>query len=403
MVMRWLRLLWLLVLPGSLYAQGIEGQRFEPGEQVLDRMIPANCPEGEMVPGWGVFRGGYECARFQGRTWIRPFQEGTVVYRRFACPIPEAFSLEFEVMMGSPPNLGHDWVVYGCPYVSFQVHDPEGMARLERGEDALAYAYHSLISGHLAACGERSGFGSREQSGRGYADDFRFPLQWDRPHHIALMVRDGRIRFFVDGRLVGMKPFRPQTIPAGISFYFYKHYEGRAPYAEAPPLIRNFRVAAYAPRPSIPSPSAVHISDSTIDILTRAPAAHISDSTISILEAADIRNSTISILAADIENSTISILTRELGGQVVPEGYQVSWRGDTLFESDGGTLRAEGKALLAKLARLAGAGTIRITGAPSGATGKVAEMIAALRAHVVALELIRQGVDPSRVVVQPAH
>ncbi len=81
------------------------------GDKVLYEAKLAQCPVGEFLPDWGILHGSYECARFQNRIWIRPLEQGTVLYLPLK-NLPPEFSLEFTV---------HAFEA-GGPFVALSLH-----------------------------------------------------------------------------------------------------------------------------------------------------------------------------------------------------------------------------------------------------------------------------------------
>ena len=221
---------------------GIEGAseryRFEPGDRVLYQTDLDRCPVGELLPEWGVSRGAYECARFRDRIWIRPLEASTVLYLRLPQPLPEAFSLEFPVWIAED----------GCPFVEFRLHHAARMRQFDTNPNA--YVDGAFLGGHLACHREPSAFGVRNTPGR-LSFELSTRTRKDRIHRISVQVRRGQVRFFVDGKRIGHRPFRPKEAITGLSLYFHKHYQTKAPYADAPVLVGDLRIAAYStPEPA---------------------------------------------------------------------------------------------------------------------------------------------------------
>jgi hypothetical protein len=124
-------------------AAGIEGAaeryRFEPGDRPIYEAPLDQCPVGELLPGWKVARGGYECARFRDRMWIRPLEHGTLLYLPLPRPLPEEFSLELTVHSFEP----------GQPLLRFGLHTEEVLEALGRGVPEASW----MLIGGLVAVG----------------------------------------------------------------------------------------------------------------------------------------------------------------------------------------------------------------------------------------------------------
>ncbi len=335
--------LWFAVAIAA--AQGIEGAaeryRFEPGDRVIYQSNLQSCPVGEFLEGWTITRGAYECARFRDRMWIRPLDNPTVLALRFPEPLPEEFSLEFPVWTAEA----------GCPFVEFRLHEAAHMPKFENN-DIYAYGAQAFLGGHIACHTQPTSFGSRDTPGE-VRFELRTRTQEDAIHRIAVQVRRGQVRFYLDGKRIGHRPFRPDGPIGGISLYFHKHFETSEPYADAPALVGDLRIAAYT------QPET-------------APTAE-------------------------------QDLIRELGAVDTPDGLKVTLSEAVLFEFGKWDLKPEARPTLEKLARLARLrpGAIRVEGHTDNVgTERFNQVLSELRARVVALELARLGVDPKRLVAR---
>ena len=330
----------LLALAGAAQAARIEGAaeryRFEPGDRVLFQTRLAACPVGEYAEGVEVPHGAYECARFQDRIWIRPLEKGTLVYVRLPQPLPPEFSLEFPVWAARD----------ACAYTEFRLHAPRFLEEIERHPDARGA---NVLLGGVASC-DGAAFGARRTPGGLAFELGRTRLEPERVHRIAVQVRRGQVRFFVNGRRVAHRPFRPQAPIAAVSFWFNRRSGSATRYADAPALIGDIRIAAYS-RPE-PRPEAE------------------------------------------------KDLMRELGAVETPEGVKVTLSEAILFDLGRWDLKPGARQTLEKLARLADLrrGTVRVEGHTDDVgPERFNQVLSELRAHVVALELARLGVDPKRL------
>lgn len=337
-------LLCLLMLAAApLRAEGIEGGRerrgFEPGERVIYEAALASCPVGEFLDEWRVLRSSCECARFAGRIWLRPLASGTLIWLPLA-GLPEEWSLEFTVHSFEP----------GRPMLQFSLHSPKGRQDLENGSVG-AYESGVLIGG-IIAVGEPSRFGARE-TGEGSLEgrwEFSRMLEPGRDHQIALQIRRGQLRFFVDGDAVGHKPFRPAVPIEALSLYFRHTGHTDLPYADAPVLVTGIRLATYERPEEAPQPE--------------------------------------------------QDLIRELGAAETERGLEVVLGEAILFDFGRWQLRPEAQAILEQLARLAALrpGPVLVEGHTDNVGSERFNLVLSeLRAHVVGLELARLGVDPDRL------
>lgn len=327
----------MLCAAGSALAQGIEGgaerYRFEPGDKVVYEAPLDRCPVGELLPDWKVAKGGYECARFQDQMWIRPFEHGTLLSLPLPAPLPEEFSLELIANNFEP----------GLPYVRFALHTEEAVDRPE---------WNWVLLGGVVSARDDSLFGAKERAD-GNLDccwNFRRRIPPKQDHRIAVQVRRGQVRFFVDGQRVGHLPFRPEKPPRVLTLYFARSVETEVPFPEAPVLVRGIRIAAY----------------------TRPEAA------------------------PEAEKDLI----QQLGAVETEEGLKVTLAEAILFDFGKWELKPDAQTTLEKLANLAELrrGTVRVEGHTDDVgTEQFNRVLSELRAHVVALALARLGVDPVRL------
>ncbi len=311
---------------------------FVAGEQTVLALQLNTCPVGEIPRNIMLIHGAVECARMEDRMWLHPLADPVVL----AIPFPEAlqrdFSLQFPVWLAEK----------GCPYVTFRLHSPEQMHRM--GKQPNAWVGGALIGGTLACSRLDSGFGARSQPGR-IAHDVRFRLQDRTRHMIAIQVRRGQARLYVDGQRVGMLPFRPGEPVAGMSLYFHRAFGTRVALPDAPALVGSMRLAIYRQAESAPEAERGLIDD--------------------------------------------------LQAQRTAEGLKVVLSEALLFDVGDWHLKPRAAEVLSKVARLANLhrdGSIRIEGhTDSTGTAAFNDVLSELRAHVVALRLAQLGVAAQRL------
>lgn len=325
----------LIFLSTVSFAQGIEGgaerYRFEPGDQVIYETPLDTCPIGEFLPNWKVMKGGYECARFQDQMWIRPLEHGTLLAFPLPQPLPKEFSLEF---------VAHNFKK-GGPLVRFALlaqEDPSG--------------WEGVLVGGVVTTADQSLFGAKDRV-QGNLDccwNFRQPIPPEKDHRIAVQVRRGQVRFFVDNQRVGHLPFHPEKPPRVLTLYFLRTYETDVAFSDAPVLVRDIRIATYS-KPEAP------------------PQAE-------------------------------KDLIKELGAVETEEGLKVTLAESILFDFGKWEIKPEAQATLEKLANLANlrGGIVRVEGHTDDVGGEQFNLVLSeLRAHVVALALSRLGVDPKKL------
>jgi len=328
----------LLLIPIAP-AQTIEGAgertRFEPGDRVLYETPLAQCPVGEFLPQWHITTGSYECARFQNQMWIRPLERGTVLSLALP-PLPAEFSLEFTAYPFQA----------GGPLVQLGLHDEAHMPEFRRNE----YAYGAGGYIFVQVVGDAPWqFGAQDQPG-GARFDFQRSFPAEQAHQVAIQVRRGQVRFFVDGELVGKKPFAPTGKIGGISLWFHRRVETQVAYKDAPVLIDGLRLATYSAAEAAPLPE--------------------------------------------------QDLIRALGAEQTPEGLKVTLAEAILFDLGKWELKPQAAPVLDQVAQLARArlGLIRVEGHTDNTGGQqLNRVLSELRAYVVAMELVRRGIDVQRL------
>lgn len=327
----------LLCIATNTLAQGIEGgaerYRFVPGDQVLYEAPLDQCPVGELLPDWEVAQGGYECARFQDRIWVRPFEHGTLLVLPLPAPLPEDFSLEFTAHNFEP----------GLPYVRFALHT----------EEALRHpGWDWVLVGGVVTGRDDSLFGAKAQP-RGNLDccwNFRHRISPKQDHRIAVQVRRDQVRFFVDGDRIGHLPFRPEKPPRVLTLYFARSVDTNVPFPDAPVLVRSIRIAGYSQREAKPQAEK--------DLIKELGAVETEEGLkVTLAEA---------------------ILFDFGKWELKPEAQTTLEKLANLAKLRGGMIRVEGHT-------------------DDIGTEQFNWVLSELRAHVVALALARLGVDPRRL------
>lgn len=329
---------------GEAFAQaaivgGEERTGFAPGDRVLYEAPLPTCPVGEVLADWRINRGSWECARFADRIWMRPLEHGTLIWRELDA-LPAEFALEFTV---------HGFAA-GRPSLLLSLHAPSGRDALARGD---IYGDSDVLIGALLRAGGEALFGAKNAApgsleGRWAA---RAPLAAGRDHHVAIQVRRGQVRFFLDGRRLGVLPFQPEAPVTALSLVFRRTVDAAEPFAEAPMLVTGLRLTAYEAPEAAPEPERD--------------------------------------------------LAAELGAVETDEGLKITLAEQVLFDFGRWALKPGARETLTKVARLAAksGGPVRVIG-HTDSVGSEAfnRVLSELRAHVVALELARLGVEPARLM-----
>ncbi|HEB78794.1 MAG TPA: OmpA family protein [Methylothermaceae bacterium] len=303
--------------------------RFVPGDQPIYANDFRSCPVGEFVADLKILAKSYECARFRDRIWIRPLARGAILWLPLS--LPEEFSIEIDFYPGTRSSC-----------VMLGLH--------RQPEKELSTPLWGYLEGAAAlkACG-----GERLQAGvarphqslvdvKGVGGENIRPGQ---VHRLAVQVRRGQIRFYLDGREFGRQPFRYKDLQ-GISLSFFGYHDEEK-FRQKPPLVTALRIAAYAVPEAVPQAEAD--------------------------------------------------LIRALGAVETSEGLKVTLQEAILFDFGRWQLKPEAQPVLDRLARLIKlrGKSVRVEGHTDNVGGEMFNLILSeLRAHVVARAPTLRGVDP---------
>jgi len=340
----WFVLIALLIGSMGAHASGLEGgterYRFEPGDQVIYASQLSTCPVGEFLNEWQIVRGGYECARFQDQIWIRPLTHGTTLFMKLPQPLPSEFSLSFTAYGFKD----------GRPALRFVLHPKDVLPELEKGN--YYAAGNTMLIGGWLEFGGLARFGAKDHPRGNLANRWVFQqrIAAEKPYRIQIQVRRNQVRFFIDGKRIGHQPFRPKAAPEVISLYFRRTVSAAESFAEAPVLIRDFRIATYS--------------------------------------------------QGELTPQAEKDLIEALQAEETAEGLKITLSEAILFDFGKWSLKKQATETLEKLAQLAKIrqGRIRVEGHTDNVgTEAFNRVLSELRAHVVALALANLGVAPKRL------
>ena len=223
----------LVVVSASLAGQivgGAEGAKFEPGDVTLFAEDFSSIPLGDLSPKFKLLSGSYEVAQFKGRRWIRPLDKGLRLIK--VLKFPEEFSVEFAFYAFEA----------GGPYMQFTLLSSEGVREGGKKGFLLLKLGREFRHDYLEL---RASDKPREYFPRAITKQVLPP---DALHRVALQVRRGQLRLFVDGKRAALIPFRPEGPIEGMGFYWSHSFETKTPYRDSPVLLTDLRVARYSRR-----------------------------------------------------------------------------------------------------------------------------------------------------------
>ena len=208
---------------------GTETIKFEPGDITLFADDFSSLSIGGVALNLKLVKGTYEIAEFQGKKWIRPLDTGLAIAKPLK--LPKEFSVEFTFYAFED---GRPWMnFYLLPSKSLQEWSSEGGERFLQ----LQVGYND------------ASFWVSDKPTYYKGDNIRIQsLKPNQLHKVSLEVREGQVSLFIDDQRVAITPFNPESSIEGIGFYWYKTYETKTPYRDAPVLLTDLRVSKYSSR-----------------------------------------------------------------------------------------------------------------------------------------------------------
>ncbi len=216
----------ILVFPVVVMAQTLVtgAQRpFVPGDKVLFATDFSQCPVGELPQGFKVVGSG-ECVRYGNRMWFSSITGEAGLLKKVDLGQDE-FSVEYDLF----------FLKGECAEVALRLYGGDKV-----GENPLPY---ELRVG--PGCSGEAVYVFLQGRGRIYKSSSR---SLKRKIHVALQVRRGQFRVYLDGRRLVMVPFRGRVTSVG--FFLHGKYSQ---------LLSGVRLAKYSSGEALPSPEKLGI------------------------------------------------------------------------------------------------------------------------------------------------
>jgi|Deesub1362A_J573_1020465.scaffolds.fasta_scaffold00827_9 outer membrane protein OmpA-like peptidoglycan-associated protein len=229
----------ILLITPLLYSQElVTGQskaKFTPGDKILFFQDFKNCPVGEFPEGFDKFTGAGECVRFGDQIWAAPStDEDFRLYKKLSLGRDD-FSLEFDfvILQDIPGAIG--------PKLVLRFLESRGSTW-----DQAKAPYDVEITANY-----HNGYVHLEKVSRVK----KIEKVDKKIIHLAVQVRRGQFRIFVEGKRVISMPFQitPREEISGFEFMFV--YDTN----KYGILISNIRAAKYTQAEEKPSPEALGI------------------------------------------------------------------------------------------------------------------------------------------------
>ncbi len=228
----------LLVFPCLVFAQELvtgSGRKFTPPDKVLFETDFSRCPVGEPPTGFEKVKGAGECVRFGNQIWVAPATDDDYrLYKSLALGRDE-FSIEFDYL----PYQDMSGAI--GPRFIFRFLESRGGAW-----DQAKPPYDLKITGTYNMCNFKL-----EGVGRiGEVKDCH-----KKKLHIALQVRRGQLRVYVNGKRLTLTPFNltPREHISGFELMFV---EDTNKYGA---LISNIKAGKYTVAEQRPCPEKLGI------------------------------------------------------------------------------------------------------------------------------------------------
>ncbi|WP_457607445.1 OmpA family protein [Nitratifractor sp.] len=218
----------LLALP-FLHAGGLvtgaTKMKFEAGDKVLFAADFKDCPLGEIPDSFDRIDGIGECVRLDNRIWYASAHHYADLYKNVDLDDKE-FSIEYDLYFLKPNCNGVDLRFY---------ENKDG--KKEVGD------YHTWVT---PGCSGEAVYLGVGKYGVFFHTNYK---SLKRKIHIAIQVRRGLYRIYVDGRRAASIPFHGRKIRS-IKFHLIGDYQQ---------LIGNIRITEYASKEKTPQPEKLGI------------------------------------------------------------------------------------------------------------------------------------------------
>ena len=214
-------------LAGDLVTGGTK-YKFDPGDKVLVNYDFSPCPVGEPPEGFDEVKGVPECVKFGDQIWVAPASAGDLkLYKKMDLGDGD-FSIEFSFVLYDPEYC---WAV-----LELYKADPRGWHAEKIKRTVVINAY-----------------GSINVEGVGKIADIRHPNK--KPYHVAVQVRRGQFRVFLEGKRLAAVPFGLKK-GERVSGFALMRLRGSHPYEV---FFSNIRVTKYTTKEAKPKPEQLGI------------------------------------------------------------------------------------------------------------------------------------------------
>ncbi|WP_295421866.1 OmpA family protein [Sulfurovum sp.] len=221
----------ILLLVSSLVASDlITGQsiKFQRGDKVLYQNDYGKCPVGELPSDFGKIVGGFECVKFDNHMFVAK-TAGDHSYLIKNIKLEGDFAIEFDALIHSEDNF----------FVKLVHKDKNEYKELQ----TKPYSIH---------VGPYSSFYQIDVDGYGILKKGHFKK--NQIFHIAMQVRRGLFRVYLNGKRLLSVPFNNKGSIDGVKFHYWR--SGKA-YGV---LFSNVVISSYSKKEEVPKPESFGIN-----------------------------------------------------------------------------------------------------------------------------------------------
>ncbi len=229
-IYRWfaaLVMLPLLLHAGGLVTGATKYARFESGDKVLFQTDFHECPVGEIPEGFDRIDGAVECVKYNEHIWVANSTAAGMTLGKKIDLGEGNFSIDFNIVARD-----------GGEFYFFLYENSE------KGWDKKAIKQSKLWFYQCGVNLEDLGF------------IHKIPSCYEKPQHVAMQVRRGQIRIYINGKRIVARPWKLEKGKRVTGFGFEHRFRADS-YGY---LISDLRVAKYSQREEKPTPEKLGIS-----------------------------------------------------------------------------------------------------------------------------------------------
>ncbi|SMC18734.1 OmpA family protein [Desulfacinum hydrothermale DSM 13146] len=225
-----------MAFAGDLVTGKTKYATFEPGDQILAQDDFSQCPVGEIPSGFEKITGAVECVKYEDQIWVAPSTDNDMRLYKKVDLGRDNFSIDFDLL--EYQDIGG---AIGPKFI-LRLLESRGPAW-----DKAKVPYDVEIQGFYNTCAVKL---------EGIGEVTRIKAAHKKKTHIAIQVRRGQFRIYVDGKRTVSVPFDKLTPNEHISGFEFMFVEDTNAYGM---LLSNWKAAQYTHKESKPTPEKIGI------------------------------------------------------------------------------------------------------------------------------------------------